>query len=163
MLSLFGSRQTGKTTAMLEFLRNKPLWHVNLLINRVFTRSLNDPTLFREDVLYQFKNNGIQTVFIDEIQKLPPLLDEIHQLIEESKIQFVMSGSSARKLKKGAANLLGGRAIVRYLYPLICYELLKSDQHYDIQKMLQFGSLPGVFFDASNLAIEKLQSYVEVY
>ncbi len=160
---LFGPRQTGKTTAILNYIKDKPHWHANLLLSRVFNRYLNDPSLFRDDVLYQIKNNEIKIIFVDEIQKIPPLLDEIHQLIEETKVQFIMSGSSARKLKKGAANLLGGRAIVRYLFPLLSYEFFNSDQQYDLQKILQYGSLPGIFFNTPDLIIEKLQSYAEVY
>lgn len=111
---LFGPRQTGKTSFVLDHLKKEKYWHVNLLLSRVFTRYSKDPGLFREDALYQVQKLNIKFIFVDEVQKLPILLDETHQLIEElknKKVQFILSGSSARKLKKGSANLLGGRAV----------------------------------------------------
>lgn len=104
-----GPRQSGKSTLIRNFLSHKKHWEVNLLIQRVFLKYSKDPTLFREEALFQIQENKIKYIFVDEIQKLPPLLDEIHQLIEETKCYFILSGSSARELKRTHANLLGGR------------------------------------------------------
>lgn len=78
-------------------------------------------------------------IFIDEIQKSPKLLNTVHQLIEKKKNKFALTGSSARKLKRGGANLLGGRANLFYLFPLTSFELGKA---FNLEKTLQFGSLP---------------------
>lgn len=102
-------------------------------------------------------------VFIDEIQKLPILLDEVHSILEEFKghYHFILTGSSARKLKRDGANLLAGRAITQYLYPLTFSEL-KND--FSVEKSLKFGNLPIVVTEKTNQAkIDFLQTYVDTY
>lgn len=84
----------------------------------------------------------ITYVVIDEIQKVPKLLDEVHRLIEETDKIFILTGASARKLKHGGANLLAGRAFVYHLYALSCFEL--KDQ-FDLEKALHWGTLPKIF------------------
>jgi predicted AAA+ superfamily ATPase len=157
---MFGPRQTGKTTYLKDQLKNTNYFHINLLLSDLYQRYLKEPSLFREDVMYQIRNKNINCVFIDEVQKIPELLDEVHHLIESTKINFILTGSSARKLKRSSANLLGGRAVIRYLYPLTFAEL---DMDFNLDKVLQLGSLAGVYFDDKNLTIEKLSSYVETY
>ena len=157
---MFGPRQTGKTTYLKDQLKNTNFFHINLLLSDVYQRYVKQPSLFREDVLYQIKNKKIHTVFVDEVQKIPDLLDEVHNLIEDYKINFILTGSSARKLKRSSANMLGGRAVVRYLYPLLHCELAEN---FELEKVLQLGSLAGIYLNDKKIAIEKLSSYVETY
>lgn len=157
---LMGPRQSGKSTLIRNFLSNKKHWEVNLLIQRVFLKFSKDPTLFREEALFQIQENKIKYIFVDEIQKLPSLLDEIHQLIEETNCCFILSGSSARKLKRTHANLLGGRALLLKLYPLTSSEL---GRHFHLDKALRIGTLAGVYFDKENIQKKKLSTYVETY
>ena len=84
----------------------------------------------------------ITHVSVDEIQKVPKLLDEVHRLIEETDKCFVLTGSSARKLKHGGANLLAGRAFVYNLYPLSCFEL---KERFDLESALHWATLPKMF------------------
>jgi predicted AAA+ superfamily ATPase len=100
---------------------------------------------------------GKAPVVIDEVQKLPPLLDEVHRLIEERGMRFVLTGSSARKLKRGHANLLGGRAWTANLYPLTYPEIPK----FDLPRFLRFGGLPPVVL--GDEPDEELHAYVRTY
>jgi len=95
---------------------------------------------------------------VDEIQRLPNLLNEVHRFMEEKKLQFILTGSSARKLKKTGVNLLGGRALFKRMYPFFPGEL-GSD--FDLEKVLNFGSIPLVW-DAPNKK-ETLKAYIELY
>ena len=88
------------------------------------------------------KEKNIKHVFIDEIQRVPELLNEVQHLIESTSLRFIMSGSSARKLKRGYANLLGGRAVQRFLFPFMWQEVSKKAK---LMHFLRFGSLPSVF------------------
>jgi predicted AAA+ superfamily ATPase len=164
---LFGPRQTGKTTALLAFLefskakKEFNYWHLNLLLSHNFLMYQKEPGQFARDAIYQIEKLNIKYIFIDEVQKIPILLDEVHQLIETYKnVHFILSGSSARKLKNGGANLLGGRALLRYLFPLLFIELQDS---FDLDRALTTGTLPGIYFDEQTLAFEKITSYVETY
>lgn len=96
-------------------------------------------------------------VVIDEVQKIPALLDEVHRLIEEQGIKFLLTGSSSRKLVRGGANLLAGRAWTARLVPLTSHEI----QHFDLVRYLHYGGLPAVHL--SSLPIEELQAYVQTY
>ncbi|MHB0853661.1 MAG: AAA family ATPase [Rectinema subterraneum] len=95
------------------------------------------PSILREEL--QAEPAG-STVIIDEIQKLPFLLDEVHSLIEEKRLRFILTGSSARKLRRGGVNLLGGRARVLRLHPLVSREI----GDYDLDRILSVGSLPAI-------------------
>ncbi len=97
-------------------------------------------------------------VVIDEIQRLPILLNEVHRLIEERGIRFLLTGSSARKLRKGGVNLLGGRARTKYLHPLTFREL---DKHFDLFRAVERGLLPSIYFSDDPRA--DLQSYAGSY
>jgi predicted AAA+ superfamily ATPase len=96
---------------------------------------------------------------IDEIQKVPGLLDEVHALYQKKKLRFAITGSSARKLKKTHANLLGGRLLDIQFFPLTVAEL--GDQ-FDLELCLQYGSLPGVVLDYGQ-AVPRLASYLSTY
>ena len=102
-------------------------------------------------------------MIIDEIQKIPKLLDEVHRLIEQpgNKKIFILTGSSARKLKAGGANLLGGRAFLRNLFPLIPQEL---GDHFSLEDSIRWGTLPKIFaLDSGDLKRDYLDSYSQLY
>ena len=101
-----------------------------------------------------------QWIFIDEVQRVPKILNQVHRLIESHKQKFILTGSSARKLKIVGANLLAGRAFLNYLYPFSAYEL-KND--FDLLKALHFGLLPQVYFSERKEQIQFLKSYIQLY
>lgn len=151
---LFGPRQTGKTFLMREVFPDCPYY--NLILSDVFMRLSQRPQLLREE-LKSYQAAGECPVIIDEIQKLPLLLDEIHNLIEERDLHFILTGSSARKLKRGGANLLGGRAWTLHLFPLVSQEITD----FSLVKALNFGTLPSVYL--SDTPEEDLLAYCGTY
>lgn len=159
---LFGPRQTGKSTYIKSQLESNDLY-INLLPQRNFLNYTRNPNLFREEVLaHQKEHPQPFTCCVDEIQKIPALLDEVHDLIEEYNIRFALTGSSARKLKRGAANLLAGRADTYHLFPLTYPEFLNN---FELEKALQIGCLPYLWANVlSEREIEEfLRSYTELY
>ena len=117
---LFGPRGTGKTT----WLRTTFPSSVRLdLLNSETARLLLSSPLRLEGMIGKNPDSLENPVIIDEVQKVPAVLDEVHRLIEEKKLQFILTGSSARKLKRGGANLLAGRAYQRFFFPLTCWEM----------------------------------------
>jgi len=155
---LFGPRQTGKTTLInSEF--SERIYKVNLLLSDQFLKYSKDPSLFRREVIV--KKDIVTHVFIDEIQRVPELLNEVQYLIDTTSLHFILSGSSARKLKRGHANLLGGRAVQRFLHPFLWQEVAGNAT---LSHLLRFGSLPPVFLaetDADRLDL--LRAYVDIY
>jgi len=149
---LFGPRQTGKSFYLKNTFKN--VFYYDLLKTDLFFRLSANPSQIREELLASKEK---KLVIIDEIQKLPVLLDEVHYLIENYDIRFILTGSSARKLKYGAANLLGGRALTRYLFPLTTTEI----PDYNLERIINFGSLPA--FYTSPDPYEDLESYVGTY
>ena len=105
---LWGARKTGKSTYLKAKYPNATFY--DLLKADNYLRLLSEPHLLREEILALPKKQLHLPIIIDEIQKIPALLDEVHWLIENTSAKFILCGSSARKLKRGAANLLGGRA-----------------------------------------------------
>lgn len=158
---LFGPRQVGKSTTVQWLLGASDLY-INLLPQRSFLTYLREPGAFRQEVLSHKKHHGIFTCIVDEIQKIPGLLDEVHDLIENHGIRFILTGSSARQLKRGAANLLAGRANTYHLYPCTFEELA---QDFDLEKALQVGCLPYLWSQilSDRDQQEFLQSYTETY
>lgn len=137
---LFGARGTGKTTFLHQKYDEKVSVYIDLLNpveEDIFARS-------PEELIHRTAQSGNKTgwVVIDEIQKVPRLLNVVHSLIEKGQYKFVLTGSSARKLKRGASNLLAGRAFVYNLYPLTHRELGKS---FDLKHALKWGTLPKIF------------------
>ncbi|MFN5414879.1 MAG: AAA family ATPase, partial [Bacteroidota bacterium] len=132
-LFLWGARQTGKST-LLKSLFKDALWF-DLLKSDVFMRYERDPAQFREVILAEGEN---RVIIVDEIQKIPALLDEIHWLIVNHRVKFILSGSSPRKILRSGANLLGGRALRYELYPLSCSEI----PQFDLIRALNHGLLP---------------------
>lgn len=149
---LWGARQTGKSTLLaMQFPDNR---YIDLLKSDEFERYNRRPALLREE-LSLFPGNEL--IIIDEIQKIPALLDEVHWLISNRNLRFILSGSSARKLRRSGANLLGGRAIRKHLYPLVSAEI----PDFDLTKACNNGMLPRHYLveDAS----KRLQAYVGDY
>lgn len=147
---LFGPRATGKTSLIHEQLPKAQVF--DLLDDDIYEAFLRRPKMLEERI-----RDARQVVVIDEIQKLPKLLDEVHRLIEKKRIRFLLTGSSARKLKRGGANMLGGRAREAHLFPLTFAEI--SD--FDLMRYLNYGGLPIVY--RSTEPIEDLKSYARVY
>jgi predicted AAA+ superfamily ATPase len=156
---LFGPRQTGKSTLVGETLE-RDFWTVNLLLNEPFTRYSKYPELFRKEAIQKIEQERIRIIFVDEIQKVPVLLNEIQFLMDQKKIQFILTGSSARKLRRGGANLLGGRAVERFLFPFIYFEIEKS---FELDDILRFGSLPSVYGRSAQEKIDLLMAYTNTY
>jgi predicted AAA+ superfamily ATPase len=152
---LFGPRQTGKSMLIRETLpKGTPIYE--LLDHRLWMDLSADPTRMRQEL--EAKNLRNALVVVDEIQKLPVLLDEIQLLIETRKLRFLLTGSSARKLRRSGVNLLGGRARSRFLHPFSWKEL---GPRFDLLKALNHGLLPSVYF--SDDPGEDLRSYVGTY
>lgn len=149
---LFGARQVGKSTLLKERFPNVIFY--DLLKTEVRRRLKRNPESFREALAS--KPEGT-LVIVDEIQKVPDLLDEVHWLMVEKKLRFVLSGSNARKLKKNGANTLGGRAQPRILFPLVWPEVTD----FEIDKAVQNGMIPRHYM--VNDATDRLEGYVNVY
>lgn len=145
---LFGPRGTGKTTLIRNTLPAATV--IDLLEARAYRDFLKNPSIISELDLQQ-------TVVIDEVQKLPEILDEVHRLIEIRNVTFLLTGSSARKLKRGGANLLAGRAWWAELFPLTSYEI----PDFDLLTYLNRGGMPSIY--PSDDYIEELRAYVALY
>jgi predicted AAA+ superfamily ATPase len=161
-LFLFGPRQTGKSTLIKSSFFGERCLYIDLLNSDDFLRFSSKPRLFREEVITAHAQRGITHVVIDEVQKVPELLDEIHSLIESDiPCFYIMSGSSARKLKRVHANMLGGRAWTYTLYP---FSVIESGSAFCLETALGFGSLPPVCMaETDNDRSEILHSYVNTY
>ncbi len=159
---LFGARGTGKSTWLKrQFSTEKSFW-VDLLDTEHEDRYLKNPKLIEADIYEKISSgNKPDWIIIDEVQKNPKLLDHVHRLIEKDKLKFVLTGSSARKLKRGHANLLGGRALVYSLFPLTFEEL---GNKFDLDFVLNWGSLPLVTTSESDRErLSLLRSYTNTY
>ena len=150
---LWGPRQTGKTTLLLELLPESPRY--NLLLASEARRLSTYPSLMRQELLAT--PPGSSPVIIDEVQKVPELLDEAQALIVENQMQFILCGSSARKLKRQGANLLGGRAIRFELFPLVYPEI----HDFDLLRALNHGLLPRHYI--TERPKDLLEAYVGEY
>ncbi len=158
---LFGPRQVGKSTLVKDSFSVSELLEFNLLIGEELEKLSFNKSYFRESIAA--RANHISHVFIDEIQELPWLLNEVHYILENfpNPPHFILTGSSARKLKRSNANLLGGRAWNLSLYPLSYLELKDS---FNLSKALEYGTLPAIYLDHNLENVQhKLSSYVETY
>lgn len=156
---IFGPRQTGKSTLVKGLLGHADLY-IDLLPQRDFLNYAKQPGRLREEILAHFDRHGPFVCVIDEVQKLPALLDEVHELIESRGIRFVLTGSSARKLRRGGANLLAGRAYTYHLFPLTFTELGAA---FDLGRALRIGTLPPLWADRQEDEREFLRTYTETY
>lgn len=149
---LFGARQTGKSTLIKDRFPNAILF--DLLKTDVRKRFAKNPELLREILAKEPEGT---LIVIDEIQKVPELLDEVHGLMVDNGLRFILCGSSARKLKKAGANTLGGRAEPLNLFPLVSAEI----PDFDIYKAVRNGLIPRHY--AVDDAWKRLKAYIEVY
>lgn len=156
---LLGPRNTGKSTLLREtFNENSCLW-IDLLDPAQEERLLSNPSELKAMVLALPENT--RHVIIDEVQKIPKLLDIVHLLIESTSKHFVLTGSSARKLRHGGANLLAGRAFVYYLYP---FSFLEIKQQFNLEQALRWGMLPKIYdYTTDNEKLRFLQAYTQTY
>jgi predicted AAA+ superfamily ATPase len=154
---LFGARATGKSTFLRHYLPGDEVEWIDLLDPELEMRYQRQPRLFYDQV----RRSQATWIVVDEIQKCPQLLNYVHKLIEESGPKFALTGSSARKLKRGAANLLAGRALLNHLFPLTAKEL---DSSFSLESALHWGTLPALSALANDLQKRAyLSSYAHVY
>ena len=155
---LFGARMTGKTSLLRQI---ESSLYVDLLDPEVELRLRARPSEFWESVQAVSPK---QTIIVDEIQRVPSLLDYVQMGIDKYNHRFLLSGSSARKLKRGAANLLGGRALDLRLYPLTHLEL---ENDFDLKTALSYGTLPKISLLIAEGAVDEakmlLKSYYTTY
>ncbi len=158
---LFGARGVGKSALLEAVFPVKQNLYINLLDPLEEARFALNPNELVE--LVSAMSDAEQYVIIDEVQKVPRLLDVVHLLIESKKSpkRFILTGSSARKLKRGGANLLAGRAFVYQLYPFSFVEL---GQDFQLQAALSWGLLPGLFrLQQDEEKRQFLQAYAQTY
>jgi len=148
---LLGPRQTGKTFLIQHALTNIRVY--DLLDHTIYLALSQNPGRIAQELTPKD-----QIVVIDEIQRLPELLNEVHRLIESRGLRFLLTGSSARKLRRGGVNLLGGRARTKYLHPLTYKEL---GDRFDLRRATERGLLPSIYLSDDPRA--DLQSYAGAY
>lgn len=155
---LFGPRGTGKSTWLRDSYPDA--LRIDLLKSSEYLKFKKDPSLLRQQI--EALPSSIQWIILDEIQRLPELLNEVHSLIFDypGRYLFALSGSSARKLKKTEANLLAGRALNKKLFPLISQEI---GPEFNIEQALFSGTLPFIYRLPLEEAHEVLDSYIETY
>ncbi len=151
---LWGPRQTGKTT-LLWTVYPDARW-VDLLRTDEFARYATRPARLREELVADPPPSG--QVVVDEVQKVPVLLDEVHWLMEDRELHFALSGSSARRVRRAGVNLLGGRALRYSLSGLSASEIGPS---FDLDRLLNYGYLPRIY--GSDRADRRLAAYVADY
>lgn len=155
---MFGPRGVGKSTLIQDQLKSSGVHTIDLLLDEVETRYKKNPDLLIADV------KALKTkewIIIDEVQKIPKLLDLVHKLIVEHKIKFALTGSSSRKLKRESANLLAGRAFIQNLFPLTFLEL---EEKFLLSEVLRWGSMPQLYsYDNDNDKKLYLNSYIRAY
>ncbi|MGM0365811.1 MAG: ATP-binding protein [Actinomycetota bacterium] len=149
---LFGPRGTGKTTWVKKAFPGAV--YIDLLESRLFNELLADPQRLENFIPVDFKD----WIIIDEVQKIPELLNEVHRLIEKNKYKFILTGSSARKLRRKGPNLLAGRALTYSMHPLTVMELGKD---FSLDHSLTFGNLPSVYVESDPQGY--LESYIKTY
>jgi len=149
---LFGARQTGKSTILRQ--QFPQAIYIDLLDTEIKARFSRRPVL-----LYEMLNDKPENtlVIIDEIPEVPELLNEVHRLISERNLLFILCGSSARKLKRRGKNTLGGRALPVYLYPFVSAEL----DDFDIDRAVNYGMLPPHYLAKNPSRL--LSAYIQVY
>lgn len=148
---VLGPRQTGKSFLIRHTLSDHRVY--DLLDTSIYLSLSQNPGRIAEEV-----GPEERIVVIDEIQRLPVLLNEVHRLIEERGLRFLLTGSSARKLRRGGVNLLGGRARTKHLHPLTWREL---GEHFDLDRAIQNGLLPSIYFSDNPRA--DLEAYAGTY
>ena len=149
---LFGPRGTGKTTWVKNAFPEAV--YLDLLEAELYNDLLANPQRLDNFI----PRNSRDWIIIDEVQRIPELLNEVHRLIEKNKYKFILTGSSARKLRRKGFNLLGGRALTYAMHPLTAGELGKD---FDLERSLAFGQLPSAYNESDPK--KYLESYVKTY
>lgn len=149
---LFGPRGTGKTYWVKQHF-DKALY-LDLLDSSLLASLLANPNRLESLIPPNYKD----WIIIDEVQKVPEILNEVHRLIENKKLKFILTGSSARSLKRKGINLLAGRALDYKMHPLTIQEL---GEQFNLEKALQFGMLPAVY--QTNEPARYLSTYISTY
>lgn len=152
---LWGPRKTGKSTYLKKHFSNSRTY--DLLKSDLYFSLAKEPHTLREEILSLENRELKHPIIIDEVQKIPKLLDEIHWLIENTDAYFILCGSSARKLKRSSSNLLGGRAWGYNFFPLVYLEI----KNFDLLKALNHGLIPSHYL--SNNPQKFLKAYVKNY
>jgi len=154
---LWGARKTGKTTYLKQVFPSSIYY--NFLETDLFISFSKEPYLLRQQLLAKENKQLQYPVILDEVQKIPQVLDEVHWLIENKGLSFILCGSSARKLKRGRANLLGGRAWKAELFPFVSAEL----HEIDLLKVLNHGLIPTHYLQDDVSCAKSLKAYIEDY
>jgi predicted AAA+ superfamily ATPase len=149
---IFGPRGTGKTHWLKSHFPDH--LYFDLLHSEAYTEFFSNPSLLKNRIPSAYSG----WVIIDEIQRVPELLNEVHRLIEHEGLRFILTGSSARALRKKGVNLLAGRALTYHMHPLTIQEL---QEQFSLPQSLLYGTLPSVY--SSQDPIHYLQSYVQTY
>lgn len=155
---LLGPRKVGKSTFLKQNFPNS--FYIDLLNTRNYIKYLQTPYLLAEEIEAMEETNPTivqNPIIIDEVQKVPLLLDEVQRFIEDKGHQFILCGSSARKLKKSGANMLGGRALKHEMHPLTYLEI----ENFDLLKIINFGKIPSHY--TANNPTRIIQSYLDLY
>ncbi len=164
-LFLLGPRQTGKSTFLKQYIEKSnetSIFSISLLKAKDYIRYKSNPILFGEEIEYCIVKENKKIIIVDEIQKIPELLNEIHDLIESHKdVRFILTGSSARKLKRSDINLLGGRASRIYFHPINASEMGYENFEKNLIQYLNYGTLPSILTSADQW--RDLQDYVILY
>ena len=149
---LFGPRGIGKTTWLKKTYPQSI--YIDLLDNNTFQKLLANPARLEEYIPPKYED----IIILDEVQRIPELLNEVHRLIETKKYHFIATGSSARKLRRQGVNLLAGRLLTYSMYPLTHLEL---GDDFDLQHSLRYGHLPTAYVRKSPK--KYLESYISTY
>jgi uncharacterized protein len=157
---LFGPRQTGKS-CLLDAVFIDRVWKIDLLLNDVFQEYIKAPEVFRREAIAKIDSKSVDTIIVDEVQRVPQILTEIHFLMGRyPDIRFVLTGSSARKLRRGGTDMLAGRAVECRLFPFTREEL---GSRFNLDSVLQFGSLPSLTGRDDEEKQQILRAYVQTY
>lgn len=156
---LFGARGTGKSTWLKHYFSKVDHLYIDLLHPDIEEDLSKNPGQLLDQI--EALNDKKKWVLIDEVQKIPKLLDIVHLCIEKYGTKFALTGSSARKLRRGSANLLAGRAFVFSFFPLTYKEL---DHDFNLREVLKWGSLPQIFHYKDDLSkMRYLRTYTQTY
>jgi len=154
---LWGPRKTGKTTYLKNHFPDSLIF--DFLKTDFFIEVSKNPALLRERILAKDKNAIKHPIILDEVQKVPQVLDEVHWLIENKGLQFILCGSSARKLRRGHVNLLGGRAWRYEMFPLVTAEL----KNINLLHALNHGMVPTHYLQDDQECKKSLKAYIQDY
>ncbi|MBI4651136.1 ATP-binding protein [Candidatus Desantisbacteria bacterium] len=154
---LWGARKTGKTTYLRNHFSNSIVF--DFLKTDLFFEISKNPALIREMLLAKDKTLLQYPIILDEVQKIPQVLDEVHWLIENKGLRFILCGSSARKLKRGHANLLGGRAWRYEMLPLVTAEI----KNFNLLRALNHGLIPIHYLQKDDEVKRSLVAYIQDY